>query len=70
MFPHSITIYKHSIIDGEDVYFMQCVDGFYWQEKTNINNKDKGYEKDCFIDNRHLPNIRDIRAENEFLFRR
>lgn len=44
MFPHSITIYKHSIIDGEDVYFMQCVDGFYWQEKTNLNNKDKGSE--------------------------
>lgn len=44
MFPHSITIYKHSVIDGEDAYFMQCLDGFYWQERNSRSNKDKGAE--------------------------
>ena len=44
MFPDSITIYKHNVINGEDVYFMQCLNGFYWQETSEQNGKDKGVE--------------------------
>lgn len=34
MFPHTITIYTHSIKDGQDYYSKQVLDGFYWHEKT------------------------------------
>lgn len=42
MFPHTITIYRHSVENGEDVYKIQHLDGFYWQQKCVRNAENKG----------------------------
>lgn len=42
MFPDTITIYRHSIENGEDLYQKQVKDGFYWNVKNKRVNESKG----------------------------
>ena len=42
MFPHTITIYHHDIVNGADVYNMQTIDDFYIYTSSGINKAGKG----------------------------
>ena len=42
MFPHTITIYRHSIENGADVYSRQVVKGVYWYGGQGISQNGKG----------------------------
>lgn len=42
MFPHTITIYRHSIENGADVITRQIVTGVYWYGGTGITASGKG----------------------------
>ena len=42
MFPHTITIYRHSVENGADVYTRQVVKGVYWYGGTGISQNGKG----------------------------
>lgn len=42
MFPHTITIYRHSISDGGDVITKQVKQGFYWYGSQGIVQSGKG----------------------------
>lgn len=44
MFPDTITIYRHSIINGADIYDKEILSGFYWYGKTIQNTANKGTE--------------------------
>lgn len=45
MFPHTITIYHHSVVKGTDVYSRCVVHGCYWMHKAGISESGKGAEK-------------------------
>lgn len=42
MFPHTITIYHHSIENGEDKYIKYILSGFYWNDEKSLSAADKG----------------------------
>ncbi|MCM1115610.1 MAG: hypothetical protein NC397_08960 [Clostridium sp.] len=42
MFPHDITIYRHCVLNGTDIYNKQVLNGFYWNCKTAQSVKNKG----------------------------
>ena len=42
MFPHDITIYRHSIVDGADVISRQVVTGVYWYGSVGVDAAGKG----------------------------
>ena len=42
MFPHKITIYRHSIENGADVITRQIVKGVYWYGGSGITASGKG----------------------------
>lgn len=45
MFPHTITIYHHSVIDGADVYEKKEIPGWYWMHIASSTGSGKGTEK-------------------------
>lgn len=45
MFPHTITIYHHSVVSGTDVYDRTEVSGWYWNRKAGQTGSGKGTEK-------------------------
>ena len=46
MFPHTITIYRHTVADGKDVFVRQTVSGVYWYGSTGLIGSGKGAETD------------------------
>lgn len=46
MFPHTITIYRHSVENGADVITRQIVKGVYWYGGTGITTSGKGTAED------------------------
>ena len=49
MFPNTITIYRHNVLDGADVYEKQILNGFYWYGKAVQSATDKGVENSAQI---------------------
>ena len=45
MFPHTITIYHHSVVGGADVYGRVELSGCYWNHKASQAGSGKGTEK-------------------------
>ena len=45
MFPHTITIYHHSVVNGADVYDMTVLSGCYWMRTASRTGTGKGAEK-------------------------
>ena len=45
MFPHTITIFHHSVVNGADVYSRTEVSGCYWNRKAGQTGSGKGTEK-------------------------
>ena len=45
MFPHTITIYHHSVVNGADVYNRTEITGCYWNRKASQAAAGKGTEK-------------------------
>lgn len=45
MFPHTITIYHHSVVNGTDVYSRTEVSGWYWNRKVAQTGSGKGTER-------------------------
>lgn len=45
MFPHTITIYHHSIVNGADVYTMTVLSGCYWMHSASRSGAGKGTEE-------------------------
>ena len=45
MFPHTITIYHHSIVNGLDVYDRVEVPGWYWMHTASSTGSGKGAER-------------------------
>ena len=45
MFPHTITIFHHSVVNGTDVYSRTEVPGWYWNHKAAQTGSGKGTEK-------------------------
>lgn len=45
MFPHTITIFHHSIVNGADVYNMTVLSGCYWMHTASRAGAGKGSEK-------------------------
>jgi hypothetical protein len=45
MFPHTITIFHHSVVDGADVYNRTELNGCYWNRKASVSGSGKGAEK-------------------------
>ena len=45
MFPHTITIFHHSVVNGADVYSRTEVAGWYWNRKAGQAGSGKGTEK-------------------------
>lgn len=48
MFPHTITIYRHSIEDGADVIRRQILNGVYWYGGTGTASTGKGMAYDDY----------------------
>lgn len=46
MFPHTITIYHHSIKNGEDKYDKTILEGFYFNAEKGISKDGKGVGND------------------------
>ena len=46
MFPHTITIYHHSIENGEDKYERTILEGFYWNGSKSLTAADKGADSE------------------------
>lgn len=46
MFPHTITIYRHSVVDGKDVYHRQMLGGVYCYGSEGIAGSGKGTAED------------------------
>lgn len=44
MFPHTITIYRHSIENNQDVYSKQVIKGFYAVVNKTLSADQKGVE--------------------------
>lgn len=49
MFPHTITIYRHSIESGADVYTRQVVKGVYWYGGKGISHDGKGATEEASV---------------------
>lgn len=49
MFPHTITIYRHSVVDGTDVITRQIVKGVYWYGGTGISQNGKGATEESAV---------------------
>lgn len=49
MFPHTITIFHHAVVDNKDVYTRKVVRGFYWYGSTGIVQSGKGQESEDSI---------------------
>lgn len=45
MFPHTITIYRHFVENGADVYDKKEVPGWYWTKIASNTGAGKGTEK-------------------------
>lgn len=45
MFPHTITIYHHSVEDGVDVYSRKEIPGWYWMHTASNAASGKGTER-------------------------
>ena len=45
MFPHTITIFHHSVVDGTDVYTRTEIPGWYWSRKAGQTGSGKGTER-------------------------
>lgn len=45
MFPHTITIYHHSVVNGADVYNMTTLSGCYWVRTASMAGAGKGAER-------------------------
>ena len=45
MFPHTITIFHHSVVNGTDVYKRTELAGCYWNRKASTAGSGKGTEK-------------------------
>lgn len=45
MFPHTITIYHHSVVNGTDTYSRTELAGCYWNHKASQAGAGKGTEK-------------------------
>lgn len=45
MFPHTVTIYHHSVVGGTDVYDKTVLSGCYWSRKGSQTGSGKGTEK-------------------------
>ncbi len=45
MFPHTITIIHHSIVNSTDVYSRTVLSGFYWYGAAEYGESGKGAEK-------------------------
>lgn len=45
MFPHTVTIFHHSVLDGKDVYSRTTIKGCYWCRKASLTGAGKGTEK-------------------------
>ena len=45
MFPHTITIYHHSVVNGADVYTQTALRGCYWMRNASRGGAGKGTEK-------------------------
>ena len=45
MFPHTITIFHHSVVNGADVYNRTELNGCYWNRKASQAGSGKGTEK-------------------------
>ena len=45
MFPHTITIFHHSVVNGADVYSRTEVSGWYWNHKAGQAGSGKGTER-------------------------
>ena len=45
MFPHTITIFHHSVVNGADVYNMTVLNGCYWIHNASRGGAGKGIEK-------------------------
>lgn len=45
MFPHIITIYRHSVVNGADTYRMIILNGCYWYGESSIAGSGKGTER-------------------------
>lgn len=44
MFPHTITIYHHEIINGVDSYTKTVLSGFYYNGGKSLSGTDKGID--------------------------
>lgn len=49
MFPHTVTIYRHSVENGADVYSRQVVKGVYWYGGLGISQNGKGATEDYSV---------------------
>jgi phospholipase C len=45
MFPHTVTIFHHSVVGGSDVYERVVLTGCYWNHKASQTGSGKGTEK-------------------------
>lgn len=45
MFPHTITIYHHSVVEGADKYSRVVVPGWHWNHKAAQSGMGKGTER-------------------------
>ena len=45
MFPHTITIYHHTVDDGVDIYTKNEVPGWYWMQTISTVGAGKGAER-------------------------
>lgn len=45
MFPHTITIFHHAVVNGTDVYSRTEVPGWYWNHKAAQTGSGKGTER-------------------------
>lgn len=45
MFPHTITIFHHAVVNGADVYSRTELNGCYWNRKASQAGSGKGTEK-------------------------
>ncbi len=45
MFPHTVTIYHHSVANGTDVYDRTELTGCYWNHKASQAGSGKGTER-------------------------
>lgn len=47
MYPHTITIYRHCIENGRDIYTKHILKGVYFRNGTVAAKSGNGFEKSC-----------------------